>query len=188
MKIETEYDYAKSPTVYGNKLVTYAIAGASDRCFADVLSFAAIGQSNSFENLTVAYADVVKVRQVKVNDLAEALATITEALGTFGAEHGSEDLSSLGNPTKMKNAQALLGKYGITFTLDATTSEATFGELSYRQNDVQTALDMENNNLRRVLTDVEGLVNKRDNAFSSANTIIGKSNSTALGTIQAMGA
>jgi len=187
MKIETEYDFAKSPTVYGNKVFTYAIGGTSGCCFADVLSYAAIGQSNSFENLTVAYADVVKVRQVKVNDLAEALATITEALGTFGSEHGSEDLSSLGNPTKMKNARELLGKYGISFTLNES-GEATFGELSYRQNDVQTALDMENNNLRRILMDVEGLVNKRDNAFSSANTIIGKSNSTALSTIQAMGA
>jgi len=185
--IETEYDLVDDKRVYGTKVVTYSFNGESGKCFADVLALASMQQSYSIENLSLAYSDVVELRQKKVTELGDALATLVEAAASVPVkERKSTDKTRVSDTSKMYKAQEILKKYDITFTLDEN-GQSTYKEADLRRNDVQTEVDTENNDLQRTMTALEGLLNKRDNSFSTSSKIIDKNNTTAKTTIKSMG-
>jgi len=185
--IETEYDLVDDKRVYGTKVVTYLFDGEGGKCFADVLALASMQQSYSIENLSLAYSDVVELRQKKVTELGEALATLVEAAASVPTEgRKSTDPTQVADVSKMYRAQEILAKYGITLTL-RDDGQTTYKEAELTRNDVQTEVDTENNDLQRTMTALEGLLNKRDNSFSTASKIIDKNNTTARTTIKSMG-
>jgi hypothetical protein len=51
----------------------------------------------------------------------------------------------------------------------------TRGDLMRSQDDIQYALDVEDNNLQQDMVSLQGLVSKRDSAFSTAARIVSKS-------------
>lgn len=176
--------------VYGTRLRDYAIDGEEGKSFSEVIAFASIRQSHSIEQVTAAMSSVVRLRQEKVNDLAEVLSVLAEALPTISTKSTSsaEDRWSSMSAEKIANANKLLAKYGMTTMSVSGSGQINYATAYKTQNDVQMALDTENNDLQQNMTALQALVAKRDNAFSTANKVIQKGNATARGTINAMGA
>ena len=187
--ISTVYD-TSSAGVYGTRFRSYTIDGVEGKSFADVIAHASFKQSHSIERMTAATSALVELRQRKVEDLAEAMAVLNEAVATISTDSSkaSDERWSSMSRAKLASANEILKKYG----LDAMSTNGD-GQINYRtayetQNDLQTALDTEENDLQQNMTALQALISKRDNAFSTANKIIQKGNATARATINAFGA
>ena len=63
----------------------------------------------------------------------------------------------------------------------------TYRNATNAQNDIQYALDVEDNELQQDMVSLQSLVSKRDNAFSMASKIIKKSANAASNTISNIG-
>ena len=59
----------------------------------------------------------------------------------------------------------------------------TRANLMKGQNEIQYAMDVENNNLQQDMVSLQGLISKRDNAFSAASRIVRKADDAASSTI-----
>ena len=189
LAITTDYN-ATGDSVYGVRLRDYSIDGEQGQSFAQVIAFASIRQSYSIEQATSAMSAVVKLRQQKVDDLAEVLATLAEALPSMPTDSSlsTDDRWSSISSDKIANANVLLAKYGLTQMSTNSNGQINYATGYKTQNDVQLKLDTEDNDLQQNMTSLQSLISKRDNAFSTANKIIQKGNTTARSTISAMGA
>lgn len=176
--------------VYGVGQVSYAVDGVSGKDYADALTAAAFKESVSIEAAASAYAAVVRQRQRKVSDLGVVLADLAYAISTMDPK--SNDPNKRSNTcTQVLEAYNLAGKYGITLSLASvgvsngvnTSASITYANATRSQNDVQYALDMEDNNLQQDMISLQSFIAKRDNAFSTAAQIIKKASKAADSTI-----
>ena len=174
--------------VYGTQLRSYAIDGEMGKTFSEVLAFASLRQSHSIEMAATAISSVVRERQRKVSDLAEVLAVVSAAIPSMPSKGASDERWSTISSEDIANANALLVKYGIAKMATNGDGQINYETAYQAQNDVQLKVDSENNDLQQNLTSLQSLVSKRDNAFSTANKVIQKSNTTARSTINAFGA
>jgi len=174
--------------VYGTQLRDYAIDGEMGKTFSEVIAFASLRQSHSIEQTTAAMSSVVRLRQQKVLDLAEVLAVVSSAIPSMSTEGSSDSRWSSIDKQQIANANVLLKKYGLTTMATNGDGQINYATAYQTQNDIQLLLDTENNNLQQNITSLQALVTKRDNAFSTANKVIQKCNSTARSTISAFGA
>lgn len=170
--------------VYGVGQVDYTIDGVSGKDFGAAVAKAAFIQSNAIERESEAYSAMVKVRMRKLEDLGEALAIISKAVATMPVEEPeSDDLSS--DIPDLLTAKDLLAKYGIDMYVhvlalyDIKRCFISREEGVMRQNDVQLAIDEENNSLQQDMVTLQALVSKRDNSFSTAAKLIQKVNDTS---------
>ena len=74
-------------------------------------------------------------------------------------------------------------KYGVTLVFNANTGNMTRGNIMKGQNEVQYVIDTEDNNMQQDIVAMQGLITKRDNAFSSASRIVRKSDDAASSVI-----
>ena len=174
--------------VYGTRLRDYAIDGEMGKTFSEVIAFASLRQSHSIEMATTAISSVVRVRQQKVNDLAEVLSVISAAIPSMPTKGESDDRWSKISKDDIANANTLLDRYGLAKLSTNGDGQINYATAYQAQNDVQLLLDTESNDLQQNITSLQSLVSKRDNAFSTANKVIQKGNATARATINAFGA
>ena len=171
--------------VYGVKQFSYTVDGEAGRDYAAALAAAAFKESVAIEDSTAAYADVVRQRQRKVEDLGNVLAAIAKAISMMDPK--SNDPNKRSNMTsELYDAQALCNKYGITLSFAAvsgSTASITYANATKAQNDIQYALDTENNNLQQDTVSLQSLISKRDNAYSSAAKLVNKASGTASSAI-----
>jgi len=173
--------------VYGSQVVDYSILGEGCKCFSDVLAVATIQQSNAIENLTISVSDVVTVQQTKVRELGDALVRLVSAVTAIPTDgRKSTTPSTYYAPDQMSVLKADLSKYGFNLELNEN-GLGTYGKLESMRNDVQTAVDTANNDLKRTMTTLDGLLKKRDNSFQSTSKIVDKNNTTAQTAIKSMG-
>ena len=89
------------------------------------------------------------------------------------------------------NAALTTAKYGISLNVSSNSSQGvaniTYRNATNAQNDIQYALDVEDNELQQDMVTLQSLVSKRDNAFSMASKIIKKSANAASNTISNIG-
>lgn len=175
--------------VYGVKQFSYTVDGEAGRDYAAALAAAAFKESVAIEDSTSAYADVVRQRQRKVEDLGNVLAAIAKAISTMDPKSNDPNKRSTMSE-ELYDAQALCNKYGITLSFAAVSASATGGTASITyanatkaQNDIQYALDTENNNLQQDTVSLQSLISKRDNAYSSAAKLVNKASDTASSAI-----
>lgn len=174
--------------VYGTQLRNYAIDGEMGKTFSEVIAFASLRQLHSIEMATSALSSVVRVRQRKVDDLAEVLAVISSAIPSMPSKGESGDRWSTISREDIAAANELLAKYGLAKMATNGDGQINYATAYQSQNDVQLLLDNESNDLQQNMTSLQSLVSKRDNAFSTANKVIQKGNATARATINAFGA
>lgn len=185
MPIQTSFSTTDNERIYGTQIRHYSFDGKSvDHSLA--LALASLQQAEGIESLIPAYRAVIDARQEKVNGLAEALATLSEALGSMDPKDNDTSKKSSIATSKLQRANEIFAKYGIS-QMELSDGQVSYKVAYYKQSDLQMVLDNESNDLQQNLIQIQSLVNKRDNSFSVANKVISKENRTASTTIQSMG-
>ena len=167
--------------VYGVKQYDYTVDGDPGKDYSSALAAASFKESVAIENFAGSFAEVVRQRERKVEDLGEILAYLAKATAKLPVKDQSVNDSVTIDNAAWVNSTAR--KYGITLVFKENTADMTRGSIQTGQNDVQYALDVEDNNLQQDSITLQGLVSKRDNAFSTASKIISKSLKADSGTI-----
>lgn len=176
--------------VYGVAQYEYTVGGDSGKDYAAALAAASLKESVAIEDSAAAHAEVVRQRERKVSDLGDVLAALARAIATMDPK--STDTSKRSDmSTQLFDAQALCNKYGITLSFAAVQyadgvgkASITYRDATKTQNDIQYALDKEDNNLQQDMVALQSYITKRDNAFSAAAKIVRKSVDTGAGTIR----
>lgn len=170
-------------SVYGVRQVQYTVNGHSGKNFMDAVAIAAFRQAAAIETATSAYAEVVRARQKKIDDLGEALSNIAKAMGEVHKKTKSSDKITIPNAGNVKNIAA---KYGISLSW-TDGNKMTLGNLQKAQTNVQYAIDREDNDIQQDIVTLQSYISKRDNAYSNAAKIIKKTNNAATSTINNIG-
>ena len=167
--------------VYGVPQVSYTVDGATGKDFSAALAAATLKESTAIESTAASYSVVVKERARKVDELGQVMAYLSKAYAKLRVNNGqSSDETSIDNAAWV-NATAL--KYGITLVFKEGTANMTRGNIMKGQNEIEYAIDTEDNNLQQDMVTLQGLISKRDNAFSSASRIVQKADNSASSVI-----
>jgi hypothetical protein len=128
---------------------------------------------------------VVRQRQKKVSELGDVLATLATAMASLktGNDVSPSDHSSTSwqMDVALASARTICNNYGLSLNVQTKTVDGvsrhymTRGDLMRAQDDIQYALDVEDNNLQQDMVSLQGYVSKRDSAFSTAAKIVSKS-------------
>ena len=172
-------------SVYGVPQTEYAVNGTSGRSFADAVMIAAFRQSVAIETTTSAYSEVVKARQTKIDELAEALAEIAKAVGRLNNKNAkSSDKVTVDNSGRVKTIAA---KYDVSLSWESNGSQMTRGNIQKAQTNFQYAIDREDNDIQQDIVTLQSFISRRDNAYSTAAKIVRKTNDVATSTINNIG-
>ena len=172
-------------SVYGVQQVQYAVDGVSGKDFAAALTAAAFRQSAAIEHAASSFADVVRRRQQKLDELGEVLAVLAKAIASLTHDNPKgSDMSS--TDSALTDASYTVVRYGLTMTV-SSDSRISREDAMTAQNDIQYALDIEDNDLQQDTVSLQSLLSKRDNAFSSAAKIVKKALNASGATIGNIG-
>ena len=164
-------DVISDNTVYGVRQMQYTVDGVSGQDYTAALTAAAFKQSVAIEASAGSFADVVRLRQRKVDALGEALAVLAKAIATLATKNQEPGDKSAADGD-LTTAAATVAGYGITMTV--SDSKITRENALKAQSDIQYALDVEDNNLQQDTVSLQSLLTKRDNSFSNAAKIVKK--------------
>ena len=167
--------------VYGVKQVSYTVDGIAGKDYGAALAAAAFKQSTSIEASASACADIVKTRARKVEELGQVMAELNRTYSSLRVKDAESGDTGTVNNGAWVNGTAL--KYGITLVFKPNTANMTRANLMKGQNEIQYAMDVENNHLQQDMVALQSLISKRDNAFSAASRIVRKADDAAGSTI-----
>lgn len=168
-------------SVYGVQQVSYTVAGAAGKDYSAALLAATLKESAAIEASAAAYSAVVKERARKIDELGQVMAYLNKAYANLRPKDGeSGDTTSIDNSAWVNQTAS---KYGVTLVFNANTGNMTRGNIMKGQNEVQYVIDTEDNNMQQDIVAMQGLITKRDNAFSSASRIVRKSDDAASSVI-----
>ncbi len=171
--------------VYGQQMVEYTVDGIAGRDFASATAIAALAESTAIEGAAAAYANVIRARQEKLKDMGDAVAVLTKAIATMPVkDQKSTDESSADNA--LQTAKTNLERYGVTLSLTGG-NKVTRKSAENARNNAEYAMDVEDNDLQQDMVTLQGLVTKRDNAFSTASKVLKKVASTGKSIIRTIG-
>ena len=170
---------------YGVEQMSYAVDGVSGQDYAAALAAASFRESVAIERSLAAYSEVVRQRMRKLDDLGSVMASISSALASLKVKDTeSSDAAAVPNSAWV-NSTAL--KYGVTLVFKENSANMTRANLYKGQNEIQYAIDREDNDLKQDMVSLNSYVSKRDNAFSTASKLVKKANDAASATIGNIG-
>jgi len=167
--------------VYGVPQVSYTVDGETGKDFSAALAAAAFRQTAAIEVAASSYADVVRERERKLDELGQVMAELNKTFAKLKVKDQEPGDTATVDNGAWVNATA--SKYGITLVFKANTSDMTRENIMKGQNEIQYAIDTEDNNLQQDMVALQGLLSKRDNAFSSASRIVKKADDAASSVI-----
>ena len=179
-------------SIYGVQMVEYTSDGVSGRDFATAAALAAFASSNALEVETSAYANVLRARQKKLKDLSDAVAIIASVIAKMDPDSPESDDTV--KDERLPTAQTLMNRYGLT--LNVKYKDPLIGSAYHyiRRDDAENgranaeyAMDVEDNDLQQDMITMQGLVSKRDNAFSTASKILKKVANTGDSILRSVG-
>ena len=153
--------------VYGVPQNDYVVDGVAGHDYTDALTAAAFKQSTAVEADLAAMNAVVRARQVKLNELDQALSTIAYAIGTLPASTSS-------NPA---DSSDLSDKIDALMDARAQTASAN----------LKHALDLEGNALQQDNVSLQNMISKRDSTYQTAMSVVKKSLNVGKTLIKALG-
>lgn len=163
-------------SVYGVQQNTYSLSQTGQKKdYGTILAMASFFHANTIEAETAAYAKMIRLRMQKLEDLGEALSIIAEAVGSLPPSGESSDKSK--EDTRLHKAADILKKYGLP-SISVNDNKITREDAVMAQNDLQTAIDTEDNALQMDMVSLQSLVSKRDTSFSTASKILQKFSNT----------
>ena len=171
-------------SVYGVVQKDYTVNGQEGQDYAAALTAAAFREATAIEKAASSYMAVVRQRQTKVTELGDVLSTLATAMASLKTKDPSpNDHSSTSwqMDVAFNRAKTICTNYGLSLNVQTKTVDGvlrnymTRGDLMRAQDDIQYALDVEDNNLQQDMVSLQGYVSKRDSAFSTATKIVSKS-------------
>ena len=169
-------------SVYGITQVEYTVDGVSGQNFADAVTIAAFKVATAIEDATSAYSDVVTARQRKVDELGVVLAAFDKAQAELSTKNKSTDKASIPNYNYVKS---VLDYYEVE--IEGLASSMVRGDIQKAVTEVQYQIDTEDTNLQQDMVSLQSYISKRDNAYSTASTIVKKCNKASSNTIRNIG-
>ena len=167
--------------VYGVPQVSYTVDGDAGKDYSAALAKAAFKQSTAIEAAASASSEIVTARARKIEELGQVMAELAKTYAKLRVKNAESGDSATVDNGAWVNGTAL--KYGITLVFKANTADMTRANLMKGQNEIQYAMDVENNNLQQDMVSLQGLISKRDNAFSAASRIVRKADDAASSVI-----
>jgi hypothetical protein len=170
-------------SVYGVQQKNYTANGVAGCDYVKAASVAMFQEANAIEAETSAYAAVLEARQKKLDELGWALSVIVEATASMKTKNQkSKDLSAA-DPDLVKASQ-ILDKYRRDANSDMRLpvnddNKVRRDDATSAQSALQYEIDYETNDMQQDMVTMQSLVSKRDNAFSTAASLVQKINSTA---------
>lgn len=170
--------------VYGVEQVSYTVDGVSGNDYAAALSAASFRESVAIEQALSAYAEVVRQRERKLEDLGQVMSYLNEAAAKLKVkEQTSDDTTGLENGAWVTETAR---KYGISIscTVVGGVYIMTRKSVYNAQNAVQYATDREDNELKQDLVSLNSYISKRDNSYSTAAKLVRKVTNAVDSTIR----
>ena len=170
-------------SVYGVRQRNYTVDGVKGCDYVKAASVAMFQEANAIEAETSAYAAVLEARQKKLDELGWALSVIVKAVASMKTKkQKSTDLSAADD--NLKKASQILDKYRRESNSDLKLpvngdNKVQRGDATSAQSALQYEIDYETNDMQQDMVTMQSLVSKRDNAFSTAASLVQKINSTA---------
>lgn len=172
-------------SVYGVAQMSYTVDGVSGRDYGAALAAASFKESVAIEKALSGYAEVVRQRTRKIEELGDVMSALNYAVGNLKVkETESSDEAWVPNSAWV-NSTAL--KYGITLVFKENSANMRRDSLYKGQNEVQYAIDREDNELKQDMVSLNSYISKRDNAFSTASKLVKKALDAANSTIGNIG-
>ncbi|MCQ2396206.1 MAG: hypothetical protein MJ106_00725 [Lentisphaeria bacterium] len=171
-------------TVYGQQMVDYAVDGMEHCGYSYSIGVAALANTASMERAISGILALTKMRQKKMEDLGSAISVIVKALDTMKKKDQSPGDKSSAD-VALLYSQAKLAQYGINLKLDGDF-KIRRDDAGYAQNDIQYAMDNENNDLQQDMITLQSMINKRDSAYSSASKLMNKAEKAGSTIIRSM--
>ncbi len=171
-------------SVYGVVQKDYIVDGQERQDYAAALTAAAFREATAIETAASSFMAVVRQRQKKVTELGDVLSTIATAMASLKTKDPSpNDHSSTSwqMDRAFDKAETICDRYSLLLNVQTKDVDGvlrnymTRGDLMRAQDDIQYALDVEDNNLQQDMVSLQGYVSKRDSAFSTATKIVSKS-------------
>ena len=183
-------------SIYGVQMVDYSMDGVSGKDFGTVTALACFVYTDAIETEASAYADILRARQKKLNDLGAALAIIARVIASF--DNDSPESDDTVRDDDLLVAKELLAPYGVTLNvriLDLSGLGLGGNRIIYIRRDdaengranVEYALDVEDNDMQQDMIAMQGLIGKRDNSFNTAAKIIKKVGNTGDSMLNTIG-
>ena len=165
-------------SIYGVQQKDYTVKGTAHCDYVKAASIAMFQEANAIEAETAAYGAVLEARQKKLDELAEALATITQATASLKTKNPKSSDKCDPDPA-LKTASEILKRYYRDANSDLKLSvdgknQATRGDLQKAQSALQYEVDYETNEMQQDMVSLQSLISKRDNAFSTASSLVQK--------------
>lgn len=178
-------------SVYGVQQKDYIVKGVKGCDYVKAASVAMFREAGAIEAETSAYAATLQARQRKLDELGWALSVIVKAVATMETEKQESSNLSAADPD-LKTASQILDKYRRNTNSDLKLpvdedSKVRRDDATMAQSAVQYEIDYETNEMQQDMVTMQSLVSKRDNAFSTAASLVQKINSTASTLIGNMG-
>ncbi len=162
-------------SVYGIQQVSYTVNGVAGKDYAAAVAAASLWQATALEQSCSAMSAMVKQRMKKLDDLGWALAVLNETLTTFRTKNPESD--DKGYHGELQRMDEVLRAYGFKSYVSTNKDGdyyITRENANYAQNDVQYAMDREDNDLQQDLVSIQSMFSKRDNSFSTAKELVSK--------------
>lgn len=150
-------------TVLGTTQYSYTIDGVHHQDYDAAVCKASLCRVSALEEVASAYTELVRGREKKIEELGTALASIASAISSKDKPQ-TDDYLSIGS-----DAARILRNYGF----DASSS-MQYGDLLKLQQEVQYAMDTEDNEMQQDMTDVQNYVSKRDDAMQTVTDLMNK--------------
>lgn len=164
-------------TVLGTIQNSYTVNGVHRQDYDTAVYRAALCRTAALEESLTAYSDLLKTRQKKLDELGEALAALNSAFAQKTKDTKSDDKLTVNS-----SAVSILRRYGFT-----ASSKMTYPDIMKLQQNVQYAIDKEDNEVQQDMTTLQGFVSKRDDAMQMAGKLVKKIASTRQRGIQYIG-
>ena len=170
-------------SVYGVQQKDYTVKGVEHCDYLKAASIAMFQEAGAIEKETSAFAAVLEARQEKLDELGWALSVIVEAVASMKTKNPkSKDLSAA--DADLVKASQILDKYRRDANSDMRLpvnddNKVRRDDATSAQSALQYEIDYETNEMQQDMVSLQSLVSKRDNAFSTASSLVQKMNSTA---------
>ena len=175
--------------VYGVEQMSYTVDGVAGQDYIAALAAASFKEAVAVEQALSAYSEVVRQRQRKLEDLGIAMSGLNYAYSTLKVKD-TESGDKTDYSSQLYNAYSLAGKYGVTIGwtgYSEGTMQSTREQIMKAQNEVQYAIDKEDNDLKQDMVSLNSYISKRDNSFSTATKLVKKGLNAASSTIGNIG-
>ena len=204
-------------TVYGVQMVDYSLDGVSGKDFGTATALACFASTAAIEMEATAYADILRARQQKLNDLADANECIRNFINKLSKDTPEPDDRIIWRtdyvPTPEEDIfwnstqqymswadkiKTVTSRYGLSCPVRTEEQQVMYNvkftwdyvrrdDLENARANVEYAMDVENNDLQQDMIAMQGLIGKRDNSFSTAAKIIKKVGGTGDSMIRNIG-